>query len=174
MGQGVRAGWAGGAAVTGAIVVPALLVPVLAAAVAPRETTAGAAAGAEGTARAAAQASAPGRSIWDGVFSEAQAARGKQEYLPACGQCHSEDLLGAVGPALTGPAFMDRWNGSTVNDLVQMVRRTMPQEAPDSLELGVYLDIAAYMLTSAGVPAGAVDLPAEAEAMKQVTITSRR
>jgi quinoprotein glucose dehydrogenase len=151
---------------TGAIVALALLVPVFGAAVAAGEDAP--------SAQAPGPAAGSGTSVWDGVFSPAQAARGKQEYLPACGQCHSEDLLGAMGPALTGPAFMERWNGSTVNDLVQMIRRTMPQEAPDSLEPDVYLDIASYMLTSAGVPTGAVDLPAEPEAMKQVTITSRR
>lgn len=141
-----------------AIVAMAVLVPVFGAALAAR----------------AGQAAGPTKSVWQGVFTDAQIDRGKQEYKPACAQCHSEDLLGGIGPALTGQAFLDRWNGSTVNDLVQTVRRTMPQEAPDSLSLDAYVDIAAFMLASAGMPAGAAELPADPDVLKQVTITSRK
>lgn len=130
--------------------------------------------GAGAAARAGAGAQAAGKSVWQGVFTDAQIERGKQEYKPACAQCHSDDLLGGIGPALTGQAFMDRWNGSTVNDLVQAVRRTMPQEAPDSLSLDAYVDIAAYMLATAGAPAGAAELPADPDALTQVAISSRR
>ena len=81
----------------------------------------------------AAGPAAPAEAIWDGVFTEAQAARGQERYRTACAACHAEDLLGASGPALVGQAFLDRWNGSTVLDMVQVIQQSMPQEAPDSL-----------------------------------------
>jgi mono/diheme cytochrome c family protein len=144
------------------IVATGLLVPAFGAALAAGEAARGA------------QGSTAVKSVWQGVFTDAQIDRGKQEYKPACAQCHSEDLLGGVGPSLTGQAFLDRWNGSTVNDLVQAVRRTMPQEAPDSLSLDAYVDIAAYMLATAGAPAGAAELAADPDELKQVAITNRR
>lgn len=147
--------------VNGVLVALAVLVPVFGA-------------GAAARAGAGAQAAAATKSVWQGVFTDAQIERGKQEYKPACAQCHSDDLLGGIGPALTGQAFLDRWNGSTVNDLVQAVRRTMPQEAPDSLSLDAYVDIAAFMLATAGAPAGAAELPADPDVLKQVAISSRK
>ena len=33
-------------------------------------------------------------SVWDGAYSEAQAARGKDEYEYNCGNCHIHDLSG--------------------------------------------------------------------------------
>lgn len=114
-----------------------------------------------------------GPSIWDGVFTEAQAARGKQRYAASCGSCHSEDLLGASGPALVGESFMQRWNGTTVGDMVQTVRQTMPQDSPDSLGTPGYTDLIAYLLQSNSAPAGSAELPPEAAALQRVRITLR-
>ena len=68
--------------------------------------------------------------MWDGVYSETQAMRGRERYGAACASCHADDLLGGSAPALTGEAFMQRWNGSSVNDMMQTIRQTMPQDAP--------------------------------------------
>ena len=35
-------------------------------------------------------------SIWDGVYTEAQAKRGEQSYAKSCAKCHAEDLLGSA------------------------------------------------------------------------------
>ena len=34
------------------------------------------------------------RTIWDGVYTEAQAARGEKAYKAACGYCHKDNLAG--------------------------------------------------------------------------------
>ena len=47
-------------------------------------------------------------SVWDGVYSEEQAARGKVEYEYNCGTCHIHDLTGDSikdVPALAGEDF---------------------------------------------------------------------
>ena len=87
--------------------------------------------------------------------------------------CHSADLLGDSGPALVGEPFMQRWNGTSVNDMLVTLRQTMPQDAPDSLGTPGYVDLIAFLLKSNGVPAGAAELPAEAAALQGITIAER-
>jgi ankyrin repeat protein len=123
--------------------------------------------------RAAQNTPAAAKSIWDGAFTEGQAARGQERYRTACAACHAEDLLGAQGPALAGQAFLDRWAGSSVFDMVQVIKQSMPQEAPDSLGMPAYVDIVAYLLKSNGGPAGSSELPTEADALRQILVASR-
>ena len=129
---------------------------------------------------APAQAAAPAttaptaRSIWDGAFTEGQAARGQERYRTACAMCHADDLLGAQGPALVGQAFLDRWAGSTVFDMMQVIKQSMPQEAPDSLGLPAYVDIVSFLLKSNGAPAGASELPTESDALRKILVASHK
>jgi mono/diheme cytochrome c family protein len=124
-------------------------------------------------ARAQSGPAEPGPSIWDGVFTEAQAMRGKERYVASCGVCHSEDLLGGSGPALVGEFFMQRWDGTTVADMVQTVRQTMPQDSPDSLGTPGYTDLIAYLLQSNSAPSGSTELSPEIAALQRVRITLR-
>jgi hypothetical protein len=71
-------------------------------------------------------------------------------------------------PALVGAAFTTRWGGQTVDDLFQTIKRTMPQEAPDTLGPAAYADIVGFVLKSNGHPAGAADLPIDG--LKQIGI----
>jgi uncharacterized protein len=122
---------------------------------------------------APAQAGKP-RTIWDGVFTEAQAARGESHYRATCSKCHSDDLMGdREAPALVGPRFAERWKGVTAADMLQDTRRTMPQEAPDSLGTPAYVDLIAFILKSNGSPAGASELPVDEQVLKQIQVTSR-
>ena len=114
------------------------------------------------------------RTIWDGVFSDQQAARGQRGYAQTCATCHADDLLGRTNaPPLVGEAFLGRFNRSTADDVVQTVRQTMPQEAPDSLALDAYVDIVTYLFKANGGPAGTGDLPADRAMLKQVLVTSK-
>ncbi len=134
---------------------------------------AAAAAGRGAAVSAASVAAQEGPSIWDGVYSEAQATRGRERYGASCASCHAEDLLGASAPALVGEQFMQRWNGSSVNDMMQNLRQTMPQDSPNSLGVPGYVDLAAFLLQSNGVPAGKADLPVEVEGLKAIRMTGR-
>ena len=126
---------------------------------------------AAGAGAAARGQSAP--SIWDGVYTDAQATRGQERYKASCATCHSEDLLGASGPALVGEFFMQRWNGTSVNDVLVTLRQTMPQDAPDSLGTPGYLDLIAFLLKNNSVPPGATELPGEAAALQRIRFTDR-
>lgn len=126
---------------------------------------------AAGTGAAARGQTAP--SIWDGVYTDVQATRGGERYKASCATCHSEDLLGASGPALVGESFMQRWNGTSVNDMLVTLRQTMPQDSPDSLGTPGYVDLIAFLLKNNSVPPGATELPGEARALQSMRITDR-
>ena len=108
---------------------------------------------------AAVAAQAPASSIWDGVYSGAQAERGKTVYLNACIRCHGADLAGTTAPALKGERFFATWGGDSVSRLFEKIRDTMPPNFSTTLDDGAKLDIVAFILQTNGYPAGR-DLPA--------------
>ena len=98
----------------------------------------------------------PTKSIWDGVFTDAQAARGKALYSENCASCHGGELTGGeMAPPLAGGEFMAGWDGLTIGDLFERVRISMPQNAPGSLSGQQNADILAFMFSSNKFPAGA-------------------
>jgi S-disulfanyl-L-cysteine oxidoreductase SoxD len=105
---------------------------------------------------AAAQTSAPRRTVWDGVYTEAQAARGMVAFGQSCAGCHA---LAAEGKApLVGDAFWKSFSQKTVGDLLEFISTYMPNGAPGSLSQPTYQDIVALMLKSNGFPAGPTEL----------------
>jgi cytochrome c5 len=119
-----------------------------------------------------AQGATAGGTVWDGIFTDAQASRGEAAYGRSCAACHKEDLLGSsTAPALAGEAFFRRWNESTVDDVVQTMKSSMPQEAPNSLEAQVYVDIIMYLLKASGSPTGSAELTSDRDRLKLVRVT---
>src|SRR5208282_5526805 len=77
---------------------------------------------------------AESRSVWDGVYTEDQAKRGEPVYSKECASCHGAMLTGGESaPPLTGGAFLANWNGLTLGDLFDRIRKTMPQSNPGRL-----------------------------------------
>lgn len=117
-------------------------------------------------------AAATAASIWDGVFTEEQVARGKTAYTQSCGQCHSGSLRGSPGtPGLIGRAFARTWESVTVDGFYLFIRENMPAGQPRSLSDQQYTDIVSYILSRNGFPTGASELPPDEAAMGQITIT---
>ncbi|HEY7392711.1 MAG TPA: c-type cytochrome [Bryobacteraceae bacterium] len=107
---------------------------------------------------ATAQTSNPHRTVWDGVYTETQAARGSTAFSQSCAGCHA---LAPEGKApLAGEPFWKSFAQKTVGDLLEFVRTYMPNGAPGSLDETTYGDIVALMLKSNGFPAGANELRA--------------
>lgn len=110
--------------------------------------------------------------VWEGVYSDVQAERGREVYREACVVCHLEDFSGdGDAPPLRGRGFLVRWAELSVGDLVAAMRATMPKEAPDSLSFEAYVQLSAYLLQTNGLPSGDVDLPVDVEALWNVVIT---
>jgi quinoprotein glucose dehydrogenase len=119
--------------------------------------------------RATVHAQPPTKSIWDGVYSEAQATRGKGLYSQECASCHGGELTGGeMAPPLAGGEFMAGWDGLTIGDLFERVRISMPQNSPGSLSGQQNADILAFMFSANKFPAGAADMPKEAGILKQI------
>jgi mono/diheme cytochrome c family protein len=110
-----------------------------------------------GTAQtSASQASTQRRTVWDGVYTEAQAARGTMAFGQSCAGCHA---LAAQGKApLVGDAFWKSFAQKTVGDLLEFVSTYMPNGNPGSLTEPTYRDIVALILKSNAFPAGAAEL----------------
>jgi mono/diheme cytochrome c family protein len=115
------------------------------------------------------------RTQWDGVYTEAQAERGQHVYQSACAVCHLDTLQGdAVSPPLAGPAFMARFDGSSALDMVQGIRSSMPQNAPDSLGDRAYVDLVTFLLKANGSPAGSTELPLDVAELEKIAIAQQR
>src|ERR687891_144834 len=65
--------------------------------------------------------------IWAGIYTSAQADRGRMVVERHCGECHHDDLSGGEGPALVGPTFMLKWETHSVERLFHKIRDTMPR-----------------------------------------------
>lgn len=114
-------------------------------------------------------------SVWDGVYTDQQALRGEATYRQECTSCHYADLQGqGATPPLVGEVFFSRWGDLSMDDMLTVIRTTMPQGAPASLGNGAYLDVMAYLLKSNGMPAGDVELSDDRERLRQVIIRERR
>lgn len=103
-----------------------------------------------------AQTSTPHRTVWEGVYTETQAARGMTAFGQHCSGCHA---LAADGKApLVGDAFWKSFAQKTVGDLLVYVSTNMPNGTPGSLDETTYRDIVALMLKSNAFPAGSTEL----------------
>jgi len=114
------------------------------------------------------------KTVWDGVFTTAQADRGKENYLSGrCGGCHKLDLTGDRGPALKGEDFIAHWENGSVNTLFDKIRETMPQNSPNDVTEDAKADIVAYLLQANGFPTGTTELRAEAESLGIIDIVRK-
>ena len=117
----------------------------------------------------------PTKSVWDGVYTEEQANRGKQGYSEQCASCHGPELTGGeMAPALSGGEFMAGWDGLTVGDLFERIRISMPQNSPGSLSGAQNADILAFVLASNKFPAGQAELGKDAMILKTIKFEAKK
>lgn len=111
------------------------------------------------------------KSVWDGVYTEAQAERGAAAYAQNCARCHGQQLAGTgESKPLAGPEFLSNWSGLSVGDLFERARTTMPLDKPGSLGRETYADVLAYMLKFNGFPAGLAELDHRSEVLAGIRI----
>jgi cytochrome c len=115
------------------------------------------------------------RSVWDGVYTEEQAKRGEPIYRKECAACHGDMLTGGESsPPLTGGAFLANWNGLTMGDLFDRIRKTMPQSAPGRLTRQQDADILAFILSANKFPSGKAELYRQSEMLKEIRFESAK
>lgn len=100
-----------------------------------------------------------------GVYTDAQAARGRASFQTTCFECHYPSEF-------RGSQFQFDWGRRTVADLFIQIVDNMPEDDPGSLEDGTYADIVAYILQLNGFPAGSTELPADTATLQRYGLAS--
>jgi hypothetical protein len=98
--------------------------------------------------------------VRDGVYTEAQAARGQKTFDTLCILCHETKL------------WRDYWVSESVGDVFERIRLNMPEDSPGILTRDQVRDVMAYILKGNGYPAGAGDLPESLDALRQIRFES--
>lgn len=96
--------------------------------------------------------------IWQGVYTTAQAERGKTSFNSSCLRCHGDKLQGNTAPALSGDRFFTTWGSEPIASLFAKIRDTMPPNFGTSIDDQTKLDIVAYILQINGYPGGSGEL----------------
>ena len=115
------------------------------------------------------------KTIWDGVYTEAQAKRGEQLYMERCVICHGVDLEGTeLAVSLAGAEFALNWNDLPLGELSELLRVTMPQDQPGVLTRAQTADTVAFMLSKGGFPAGSEELGATPGALNAIQFLAEK
>jgi len=114
------------------------------------------------------------KTIWDHVYSQAQADRGKVLYTQKCAACHLESLGGTnTASPLVGDDFIEMWADKTIRNLYTRIRTTMPDDDPGSLTEEETVDIIAYVMAKNGCPAGDAELEPSAQSLAGIKLSRR-
>jgi cytochrome c5 len=115
-------------------------------------------------------------SVFDGVFTATQSARGKEKYSETCERCHKEDLRGdhseEVAP-IVGDKFLSEWTQWTVGDLFEFLTTKMPPKRKDREKISDqdYVDALAFILEQNGFPTGSAELPPELDPLLEIEMS---
>ncbi len=114
-------------------------------------------------------------SVWEGVYTKEQAARGKTRYFASCAVCHGALLQGdSDSPELAGKSFMKRWGDQSVGTLFAFASSQMPVGRPGSLGVQGYADVIAHIFATNGFPDGQKELPANGQALERIIIEGKK
>jgi S-disulfanyl-L-cysteine oxidoreductase SoxD len=115
------------------------------------------------------------KSVWDGIYSAAQATRGLALYEKECSSCHGPDLSGSGQmPGLSGEDFRKEWEGDSVGDLFERMRVSMPGDHPGTLSREQNADILAFILKSNQFPAGQAELKGDTDVLNKIRFTAKK
>jgi len=116
-----------------------------------------------------ASAQTASKSVWDGVYSDAQTTNGSTVYFRECSMCHGASLGGnGEAPPLTG-RFIPDWQGTTLDQLLDKISITMPLNHPGTLSAKANADVLAFILKANNFPAGTADLAPDAGSLKMIS-----
>ena len=111
--------------------------------------------------RALVQSGVERKTVWDGVYTEAQSVAGEAVYDQNCAVCHGEAASGQRGPQLVGEEFFEDWREDSLGALYGFIRSNMPRRRPP-LDDPDYLAVTTYILRENGFPAGNDELTVSA------------
>ena len=121
------------------------------------------------------------RSSQDGVFTEAQARRGRELYGQQCFECHNRELEGKYESApLAGVEFRSNWEGLPLSELFDRIKITMSGDNPGMISTGPpppltreqTADLVAFIIWFNGAPPGKTELSTKAEVLREIRYES--
>ena len=112
-------------------------------------------------------AQAPTKTTNDGVYTAAQADRGKTLFNEKCSGCHEPSRF-------SGDAFLESWNNKTMKDIWDVASGTMPEDNPGSLKQQEYADILGYFLSLNEYPAGDAELQPGSAPMAAIKVEKKK
>jgi mono/diheme cytochrome c family protein len=110
---------------------------------------------------------APSKTTNDGVYTAAQAERGKKAFTTTCTTCHDTDRF-------SGATFAEAWTGKPLKEIWDVASGTMPEDNPGSLKQQEYADIIAYFLSLNEYPAGDNELAPGAGPMANIKVEKKK
>jgi len=109
------------------------------------------------------------KTVWSGIYTDAQAYRGEKVAQTTCIGCHGPGLDGGdSGPKLVGEMFLANWSSQPVAELFDWVRESMPADSPGTLSKEDTSAVLAYILKLNNMPAGKQDLPSDHDALAAI------
>jgi mono/diheme cytochrome c family protein len=116
----------------------------------------------------------PDMAIWRGVYTTAQAARGRMTFELTCSGCHGQDASGGGdGPPLLGAGFINNWLEDSVGGLFTKIQTRMPADAPGTLAEPTVADLVSFLLQANEFPPGPQELAPKAESLFQIRIVGK-
>ena len=110
---------------------------------------------------------APTKTTNSGVYTAAQAERGKKTFGEKCSGCHEPSRF-------SGDTFHEAWDGKALKEIWDIASGTMPEDNPGSLKQQEYGDILAYFLSLNEYPTGDNELEGNAAAMAAIKVEKKK
>lgn len=109
--------------------------------------------------------------IFDGVYTEEQAERGKALYATDCTACHGNTARGGPGsPGLVAFTLDSKYADQPLSAYWNFMVHNMPPGNAGWFTDQEYADITAYLLQLHGAPSGDTELEGTEEALSQIMI----
>lgn len=111
------------------------------------------------------------RTIFDGVFTEEQAAAGRGHYMSTCVNCHENTARGGpAAPGLIAYTLNNKYAGLPLFAYFDYMRQNMPPGQSGWFLDKEYAEIVAFLLEMHGAPAGETELPSDEEGLSAIMI----
>jgi len=102
-------------------------------------------------------------STLSGVYTNAQATRGRYVYLGSCKACHTAE-------SHTGAVFAQWWKGKQLSELYQFILERMPKNDPGTLAEEDVADVVAFLLKLNQMPVGKNEIYPSVDSLKKFRI----
>jgi S-disulfanyl-L-cysteine oxidoreductase SoxD len=106
-----------------------------------------------------------------GVYTDAQASRGRVLYQQQCASCHGDTLGGGLAPPLSGSGFIAAWGSRPLWELASKIRVTMPADNPGKLTPSQSADLVAHLLQTDKFPSGATELGSDEKTLTAILLS---